>query len=309
MSDISTKSYRKKLAERGAFYTDPKLAADIKKYIPDDVTEVYDPTCGGGNLLASFGDSVKKYGQELDEEQANYCRERLTNCEIVAGDTLKNPAFMDRKFKAIVANYPFSVSWEQNKDDPRFDVAPALAPKSKADFAFILHIIHILADDGVASCLCSPGIGYRGNAEGKIRQWLIEQNYIDTVVLYEGGYFEDTSISTMLLVLRKNKTTTDITFTDHKLNKSRVVPIEEVRSNSYNLSVNCYIQEEVKREVIDTVAVQKDIYKTEVETLRNVAELQFMLLDIDTGLKKGDFVAFLNEVQSVVDEYMKKVSV
>lgn len=309
MNDISTKSYRKKLAERGAFYTDPKLAEDIKKYIPDDVTEVYDPTCGGGNLLAIFGDSVKKYGQELDEEQANYCRERLTNCEIVAGDTLKNPAFMGRKFKAIVANYPFSVSWEQNKDDPRFSVAPALAPKSKADFAFILHILYMLADDGVASCLCFPGIGYRGNSEGKIRQWLIEQNYIDTVVLYEGGYFEDTSISTMLLVLRKNKTTTDITFTDHKLNKSRIVPIDEVRSNSYNLSVNYYVHEEVKREVIDTATIQKDIYKSAVESLRNVTELQFMLLDIDNGLKKDDFVAFLNEVQSVVDEYMKKVSV
>ena len=95
-------------------------------------------------------------------------------------------------------------------DDVRFNVAPALAPKSRSDYAFVLHCLYMLADDGVCACQSFPGIAYRGNAEGKIRKWLIDQNYIDRVVHFPGGYFADTNIATICLVLKKNKTTTDI---------------------------------------------------------------------------------------------------
>jgi len=164
------KSIRQTFRENGVFYTDERLAHIMKGYVGREVAEVYDPTCGDGALLAVFGDEVRKYGQEREGDQLDVARARLVNFEGVCGDTLQEPAFVGRRFDCIMANPPFSAKWEQKSTDERFTAAPALAPPSKADYAFLLHVLHYLAPDGVAVVLNAPGILYRGNAEGKIRR-------------------------------------------------------------------------------------------------------------------------------------------
>ena len=129
MEDYSVKEIRKKFKEQGVFYTDKRLAKFIASFIPDGIEEVYDPTCGSGNLLSVFPDSVRKFGQEIDATQAEEARHRLVNSEIAVGDTLEAPAFMGRKFKAIVANPPFSIKWTPPQlPDSRFSTAPVFPP-------------------------------------------------------------------------------------------------------------------------------------------------------------------------------------
>nr|DAZ02810.1 MAG TPA: N-6 DNA Methylase [Caudoviricetes sp.] len=270
----SVKSIRRQFAEHGVFYTDPKLARILKDIVSADgeVSEVYDPTCGSGNLLSVFPDSVRKYGQELNPEQAEEARMRLVNCEIATGDTLVEPAFIDRKFRHIVANYPFSVKWEP-KPDSRWEDAPCLPHPSRADYAFLMHIIYMMADNGVAAVLGFPGILYRGQREGKIRQWIVERNLIESVTHIESGYFEDTKIATALIVFRKGKTDDKIRFADHETGKEYIADMAEVRRNGFNLSVNNYIPDEETRIEIDPVA--KEIEARESILKRLSAQLEF----------------------------------
>ena len=168
----NVKSVREDFKKSGIFYTPRPLAEYMRSFLPEKITEVYDPTCGHGSLLEIFPDAVKKYGKDLNSEAVEAAR-AIPNSEIVCDDTLLSPAFGGRKFRAIIANPPFSVKWSPDlmKDDARFTSAPCFAPPSKADFAFLLHILHYLSDDGTAVVLNFPGIGYRGQREGKIRQW------------------------------------------------------------------------------------------------------------------------------------------
>ena len=254
----SVKSIRKQFAEKGVFYTDEKLAnmlADELSKSPFNIKEVYDPTCGAGNLLAVFSDDVVKYGQEINPEQAEVARQRLNNAYIATGDTLVNPAFTDRKFRHIVANYPFSIKW-QPTPDPRWNDAPTLPPPSKADYAFILHILSMLDEDGVAVTLNFPGVLYRGAREGKIREWLVRQNLIDSVTWIEGGYFEDTDIATALVVFRKHREATSIKFANHQDGSECIASFEEVQQNDFNLSPSSYIIVNDEREPIDPIAVE-----------------------------------------------------
>lgn len=270
----SVKSIRKKFAEKGVFYTDEKLARMLKEAVGScgEVTEIYDPTCGNGNLLAVFPDNVRKFGQELDPMQAQEARERLVNADIVAGDTLVNPAFADRKFRHIVANYPFSVKWDP-REDPRWADAPTLPPPSKADYAFIMHILSMLADNGVAAVLGFPGICYRGQREGKIREWIIKQRIIESVTHIEGGYFEDTNVATVLIVFRKGKPIDTVRFVNHEEGVERMVTVEEIATNDYSLSVNQYAHREEERKEADPVALE---IKARDDVLRRLrAQLDF----------------------------------
>lgn len=210
MSNYNIKSIKEEFKAKGIFYTTNELALLIKSFIDIETNEVYDPTCGDGSLLSVFEDNVKKYGQEINDHQIEVAKNRLINFVGYCGDTLKDPAFNDKKFKCIVANPPFSISWEHPVlngifTDDRFRLIPALPPKSKADYAFILHILHYLANDGIAVVLNFPGILYRGNSEGKIRKWIVEQNYIDKVIRIPGKTFIDTTIETALIVLERIK--------------------------------------------------------------------------------------------------------
>lgn len=280
----SAKEYRDYLKSKGCFYTGDKLAKTLRSYLPDNVDEVYDPTCGSGNLLAVFGDDVAKYGQELDGQTAYECAKRLTNATIYDGDTLANDAFKGRKFKYILANPPFSVAWNPDKQDERFKVAPCVAPKSKADWAFILHCYHHLADNGKAVVLCFPGIAYRGNAEWWIRQWMVEKRCIERIVYFEGKYFEDTTISTIALVIDKGGNHESIIFEDKVREKEVTATIEDIINQNYDLSVNRYFKDEVKREEIDIDALNKQILDSAIKTLEKEYKL-FELLDGLDGTK------------------------
>lgn len=253
----SIRSIKKEFAERGVFYTDARLAQlladEVSKY--GEVRQVYDPTCGAGNLLAAFGDDVEKYGQEINAEQAEVARQRLTNAHITTGDTLVEPAFSEMKFKHIVANYPFSIKW-QPAADMRWMGAPCLPPPSKADYAFIMHIISMMAPDGVAATLNFPGILYRGAREGKIREWLVRRNLIDSVTIIERGYFEDTNIETALIIFKMQRDDTSIRFAYHASGREYTASFKEVESNGFNLSPSSYIVVEDDREPIDPLAVE-----------------------------------------------------
>lgn len=185
IEELSLTNTKKHIKERGVYYTPTKLIEfmyDIaKRYGKGNPKNVYDPTIGTGALLTPFEDDVPKYGQEINGEQLEIAKRRLKNFNYYVGDTLQDPAFKYIEFDLIMSNYPFSMKWEP-KEDWRFLELPVLPPKSKADYAFIVHCLKYLAEDGVAVVMGFPGITYRGNAEGKIRKWLVEQNYISEVI-------------------------------------------------------------------------------------------------------------------------------
>ena len=295
------KTIKKEFKEKGIFYTSGEMAKTIKKYVNNDRPKsVYDPTCGDGALLSVFDDDIPKYGQEINEEQLEVAKQRLKNFTGICGDTLREPAFMDRRFDAIVANYPFSISWEQ-KSDVRFEKAPCLAPKSKADYSFILHILYLLSDSGTAAVLGFPGILYRGNAEAKIRQWLVEKNYIDKIVLFPGNQFVDTNISTVLMVIKKNKKSTDIVFEDYEHKKERAVKVEEIASNNFNLSVNTYVEIEQQKEIIDPDELDNSARQQFLNKLEKELIMQRTICTIDNNL--NPFNEFIKDIKSIVEKY------
>ena len=301
------KSIKEHFKNNGVFYSSLDLAEKLKSYITFPITEVYDPTCGAGALLSVFGDNVKKYGQELDENQACYAQKTLVNAEIVSGDTLISPAFYNHKFKAIVANPPFSVKWIPNLLDERFICAPALAPRSKADYAFILHCLHYLADDGLAVILFSHGVLFRGGAERDIRKWLIEQNYIERLVCFCGDFFEDTKLPTVAIILNKHKTTTGIYFEDTNLKLGRQVSVEEIKENDFNLNFGRYIQEPIVEVLYNYEKEFNDITQTMKESL--IADLEFhrMASELECECKDlTNYKKYIKELRTILDDAEEK---
>ena len=297
MNEYNIKSIRQDFKQKGIFYTQRELAEYIKNLLPKNVARVYDPTCGNGGLLSVFDDSVEKYGQDINSEQVEEATRRLSNFHGVAGDTLKEPAFKDMKFDYIVANPPFSIKWEPFQDE-RFN-APVLPPPSRADYAFNLHILHYLSDKGIAAVLNFPGILYRGNREGTIRQWLVEQNYIEKVVAIAGNKFVDTAIATCVIVYNKAKTNTDILFIDDETGKQRSVSFEEVKENGFNLSVNTYIRTEAPKEEINPIELDTQARNGFLTKLRNELIFEKTVCEFE-GL---NFQSFLTDIQKVLDEF------
>lgn len=297
MKQKSIKNIRQEFKENGIFYTPLALAERLKSYVDIEPESVYDPTCGVGNLLSVFPENVKKYGQELDGEQLALID--LPNFEGYAGDTLTDDKFKDVQFDCIVANPPFSVKWEPDAlaDDIRFKDCPALPPPSKADWAFMLHILHHLKDNGVAVVLEFPGILYRGQREGKVRRWFVENNCIDRVVNIPGNTFEDTSIATCVVVLKKNRTTTDIIFEDGE--RKETVPYSAVEENDFNLSVNIYLPEEIEREEIDPSVLENEARRLFLERLRKELNFDKMVCEME-GIS---IQPFINAIRKVLREY------
>ena len=283
------KTIKEQFKKAGVFHTDEALALLMRERV-GECKRVYDPTCGDGALLAVFPDDVEKYGQEINPEFLSDAEARLKNFHGYAGDTLTDPAFADIQFDAIVANPPFSIAWTPTHD-PRFDAAPVLAPKSKADYAFILHVLSKLTEDGTAAVLCSPGVLYRGNAEGKIRKWLVENGHIWRVERIPGGHFVDTPIETALLTIRR-KPCTSITFVDTVENLSRDVPLDEVAGRGYQLSVGAYVEkplEPCKSEPMDTAKMEAEIEDTAIEALRQQLKIAKVLQEIDSAIDAEKF--------------------
>ena len=301
MKDFNLKNIRQDFKDKGIFYTTKELALYLKSFLPEDVKEIYDPTCGNGGLLSVFGDDVEKYGQDINADQVQVAQENLKNFHSAIGDTLANPAFTDRKFKYIIANPPFSIKWEQ-KSDERFENYPCLPPKSKADYAFIAHILYCLSDDGTAVVLNFPGILYRGQSESKIRQYVVEQNLIDTVIAVDGGHFVDTKIATAVLIFRKNKTTTDIKFIHN--DKEITVPVEQIAENSYNLSVSNYIDETPPREELDENKINSDVRQSTLSLLESTLKMEKMVCDLSGKSVKP----FINDLRKVIDDFEEGIT-
>ena len=288
----------------GEYYTPQEVSELLTKITIDgkkEVNKVYDPACGSGSLLLKFAkilgkDNVRQgfFGQEINITTYNLCRMNMwlhdieyTDFNIAHGDTLTEPLHWDDEpFEAIVSNPPYSIKWEGNANpvlisDERFAPAGVLAPKSKADLAFILHSLSWLATNGTAAIVCFPGVMYRGGAEQKIRKYLIDNNYVECIIQLPDNLFFGTSIATCIMVLKKNKTENNTLFIDaskesvkvtnnNKLSEENiqnilntyrerkdkeyyaaVVPNEKIEENNYNLSVSSYIEQEDTREKID----------------------------------------------------------
>ena len=273
------------------------------------VNKVYDPACGSGSLLLKAvkvlgpeGVRVGFYGQEINITTYNLCRINMflhdigyDKFDIACEDTLTNPQHWDDEpFELIVSNPPYSIKWAGDENatlinDPRFSPAGVLAPKSKADLAFIMHSLAWLATNGTAAIVCFPGVLYRGGAEKKIRQYLVDNNFIDCIIQLPSNLFFGTSIATCIMVLKKNKTDSKTLFVDatkecikvtnnNKLtpdNIARIVDtfaarreeahfsnlasLEEIAGQEHNLSVSTYVEAEDTREKIDITALNAEI--------------------------------------------------
>lgn len=296
----------------GEFYTPQEVSELLTKLAvagKTEVNKVYDPACGSGSLLLKAAkilgkDNVRQgfYGQEINLTTYNLCRINMflhdidfDKFDIANEDTLISPQHWDDEpFEAIVSNPPYSIKWEGDDNpvlinDPRFSPAGVLAPKSKADMAFIMHSLAWLATNGTAAIVCFPGIMYRGGAEKKIRQYLIDNNFIDTIIQLPDNLFFGTSIATCIMVLKKSKSENKTLFIDaskecvkvtnnNKLTSdnidnileiynskedkqyfSRLVPNDEISEQDYNLSVSTYVEQEDTREKIDIKVLNKEI--------------------------------------------------
>jgi len=298
MSNYNLKSIKQDFKDKGIFYTTNEMALMLKKFIDIGINEVYDPTCGDGSLLSVFEDNVIKYGQEINESQLKVAQSRLVNFNGFCGDTLKSPYFLDRKFKCIVANPPFSIKWEPLLDE-RFEKLPALPPKSKADYAFILHILHLLKDDGIAIVLEFPGILYRGNSEGKIREYLIRNNYIEKVVRIQGKKFIDTTIETCLIVFKKNKNHTNIEFIDSETGVNHIATFKEIEENNFILSINTYVKKYVEKINYNPINLNADARDKMILKLRKDIEFDKMVCK----LEGYDFNGYIQSIKQLIKEY------
>ena len=296
----------------GEFFT-PQEVSELLTRIAvvgkTEVNKVYDPACGSGSLLLKAAKILGKenvrqgfYGQEINLTTYNLCRINMflhdidyDKFDIAHEDTLLNPQHWDDEpFEVIVSNPPYSIKWVGDDDavlinDPRFSPAGVLAPKSKADLAFIMHSLAWLATNGTASIVCFPGIMYRGGAEKKIRQYLVDNNFIDCIIQLPSNLFFGTTIATCIMVLKRSKVDNRTLFIDaskecekvtnnNKLTEdnitrivgefmsraddkhfARCVPYEEIKDNDYNLSVSTYVEQEDTREVIDIVKLNAEI--------------------------------------------------
>lgn len=297
----------------GEFFT-PQEVSELLTRITivgkTEVNKVYDPAVGSGSLLLKFAkilgkDNVRQgfFGQEINITTYNLCRINMflhdidyNKFDIVHGDTLTETQHHsdNEPFEAIVSNPPYSIKWEGDANpllinDPRFSPAGVLAPKSKADLAFVMHSLSWLATNGTAAIVCFPGVMYRGGAEQKIRKYLIDNNYIDCIIQLPGNLFYGTSIATCIMVLKKSKTENNTLFIDaskecikvtnnNKLTDNnikniidaytnrveieyftKVVPNADIEEQSYNLSVSTYVEQEDTREVVDITVLNKEI--------------------------------------------------
>ncbi len=296
----------------GEYYTPQEvseLLARITVHGKSEVGKVYDPACGSGSLLLKFAkvlgpEKVRHgfFGQEVNLTTYNLCRINMflhninyEHFDIALGDTLTDPVHEeDEPFDAIVSNPPYSIKWEGKENpllinDPRYAPAGVLAPKSKADLAFTMHILSWLAIDGTAAIVEFPGVLYRGGTEGKIRQYLIDNNHIDAVIQLPPDLFFGTSIATCIIVLKKSKHDNAVLFIDasNKFTRSgnknklipkhqeavleafvgradiehftRLVPNEEIAENDFNLSVSSYVEQKDEREAINITELNAKI--------------------------------------------------
>lgn len=318
----------------GEFFTPQEvseLLVRIAVHGKKNIKKIYDPASGSGSLLLKARkvlgpNGVRQgfFGQEINITTYNLCRINMflhdigyDKFNIALGDTLTDPKHWDDEpFEAIVSNPPYGIKWVGDGDatlinDPRYAPAGVLAPKSKADFAFVMHILKWLSTDGTAAVVCFPGIMYRSGAEQKIRQYLVDNNFVDCIIQLPDNLFFGTSIATCIMVLKKNKADNKILFLDasaecikvtnsNKLTEdniqnienywaerknqkhiAKMVAIDDVAEQDYNLSVSTYVEQKDTREKVDIVQLNKEI----AEIVRHENELRKAIDKIIADLK------------------------
>lgn len=298
-----------------------------------EINKVYDPACGSGSLLLKAEkvlgrDAIRNgfFGQEINITTYNLCRINMflhdvefDKFDIACEDTLISPQHWDDEpFELIVSNPPYSIKWAGNDNpllinDPRFAPAGVLAPKSKADMAFIMHSLSWLAPNGTAAIVCFPGIMYRGGAEQKIRKYMVDNNFVDCIIQLPSNLFFGTTIATCIMVLKKGKPDSKVLFIDatnecikvtnnNKLTKDNIKRIvdtfarreeiahfahladyDEIAENNYNLSVSTYVEAEDTREKIDIVKLNAEIREivAREQVLRD--EIDKIIAEIEGG--------------------------
>lgn len=305
------KTIKEDFKNKGIYHTPEALALTLKKYVPEnfDFDEVYDPTCGVGNLLSIFEDNIKKYGQDVDETQIEIAKKKLVNAELIAGDTLQSPAFQGKKFKLIMGNPPFSLKWNppMNKNtDERFMNAPTIPTAARADYAFLLHILHYLAYDGIAIVINFPGILYRGQREKELRKWFVDNNYIEKIIYIPQDTFVDTKIATVIWVLRKNKEATDIEFISG--DERKIISYENIVDEDYNLSESTYFQKEEEKEAIDPLALELEFQKAFIKRTINELEKSKMF-SLISGWDISIFLNFIDTLQEEIKKFKDSVEI
>lgn len=320
----------------GEFFTPQcvsELIAKLAIHGQPTINKIYDPAAGSGSLLLQakkqFDDHIIEdgfFGQEINHTTYNLARMNMflhninyDKFNIALGNTLLDPQFgNDKPFDAIVSNPPYSIPWIGSDDptlinDERFAPAGVLAPKSKADFAFVLHALSYLSSKGRAAIVCFPGIFYRGGAEQKIRKYLVDNNFVESVISLAPNLFFGTSIAVNILVLSKHKTDTKTQFinasgegyfkketNNNILTKKHINAIlelfankedieyvaisvdnEKIAAKNYNLSVSSYVEAKDTREVIDIVELNAKIKKTVVNIDKLRAEIDEIVAEIE----------------------------
>ena len=320
----------------GEYYTPQEvseLLARITVVGKTEVNKVYDPACGSGSLLLKFDkvlghENVRQgyFGQEINLTTYNLCRINMflhdvnfEKFDIAHGDTLLDPAHWDDEpFEAIVSNPPYSIRWEGDANpllinDPRYAPAGVLAPKSKADLAFTMHILSWLAVTGTAAIVEFPGVLYRGGAEARIRKYLIDNNYVDTVIQLPPDLFFGTTIATCIIVLKKSKTDNKVLFVDASAqfvrqgNKNKLAPAnqhaildaftnredvayfatlvdqETIAGNGYNIAVSSYVEAEDTREAVDIEELNAEIARIVARQSELRAQIDAIVADLERG--------------------------
>ena len=320
----------------GEYFTPQEVSTLLTKLAiigKERVNKVYDPACGSGSLLLKSAKILGKdkvdqgyFGQELNVTTYNLCRINMflhnigfDKFDIANEDTLTMPMHWDEEpFEVIVSNPPYSTNWVGEEDvtlinDPRYSPAGVLAPKTKADMAFIMHMISWLAPNGTAAIVCFPGIMYRGGAEQKIRKYLVDNNFIDAIIQLPSNLFFGTGIATCIMVMKKNKADNNILFIDadkecikdgnsnrltednidnilkyymdrmHVDHAVSVVPYDKIVEEKYNLSVSTYVEKEDTREKIDIVKLNNEL-KGIVENVNRLrSEIDEIIADLEGG--------------------------
>ncbi len=330
----------------GEFYTPQEvseLLARIAVAGKTVVNKVYDPACGSGSLLLKFAkvlgqDKVRQgfYGQEINLTTYNLCRINMflhdvnyEKFDIAHGDTLTDPAHWDDEpFEAIVSNPPYSIKWAGDSNpllinDPRFAPVGVLAPKSKADLAFTMHILSRLATSGTAAIVEFPGVLYRGGAEQKIRQYLIDNNYVDAVIQLPPDLFFGTTIATCIIVLKKSKRDNATLFIDasaeftrignknkltevnqrkildaftartdfaHFAHFARLVENRDIAANGYNIAVSSYVEQAETGETVDIRALNAEIARIVARQAKLRVAIDAIIADLESDDPKGDEV-------------------
>jgi len=320
----------------GEFFTPQEvseLLAKITVVGKKEVNKVYDPCCGSGSLLLKFAkvlgkENVRKgfFGQEINLTTYNLCRINMflhdinyEKFDIAHGDTLTDPKhWNDEPFDAIVSNPPYSIHWEGDANpllinDPRFSPAGVLAPKSKADLAFTMHMLSWLSPRGTAAIVEFPGVLYRGGAEQKIRKYLIDNNYIDTVIQLPPDLFFGTSIATCIIVLKRSKNDNAILFIDasaefvrggnkNKLSEenrnrilqafierkdiphfARLVLKKDIEENDYNIAVSSFVEQENTTEAVDIEKLNAQIAEIVIRQNKLRTAIDEIVADLEGG--------------------------